>query len=304
MTRLVQRLAPGGRLLWTRRLRGGLGSAMNVMRIEAMPGKRSSVVLRRYVPGWRKSTPERARFEFDVLGLVESAGIPAPRRLLLDAEGYYFGTPAMVLSYLPGRSFFAPPDISRWTDELARGLALVHAVRPERYDLSWLPGDPVQDMRAELDERLGQLPEMEPLALEAFAALQAQAYRVDGAQSCLVHDDYWPGNTVWYRGRLTGIIDWTDARLGDPRADLAQCRADLVLSHGLGPADDFLQAYRRRSSVALPDMTFFDLLRGLRALIYYKQWLKGYHDAGLTHLNWNGVEERLQDFVRRSLANL
>jgi len=277
---------------------------MNVMRIETSAGARCSVVLRRYVPGWRNSTPERASFEFDVLGLVESAGIPSPRRLLLDAEGHYFDTPAMVLSYLPGRSFFSPAHLSRWTDGLARGLALVHAVTPDHYDLSWLPGDPVQDIRAEIDHRREQLPDMEALGHEAFAALQDQLDRVQRWQSCLIHDDYWPGNTVWYRGRLTGVIDWTDAKLGDPRADLSQCRADLVLSHGIGEADAFLQAYQRHASAAPPDMAFFDLLRGLRALIYYKQWLQGYHDAGLTHLNWNGVEERLRSFVRRALANI
>jgi hypothetical protein len=85
MTALVQKLAPGGRLIRTRRLRGGLGSQMNVLRIEDNAGHRSSVVLRRYVPGWRKSTPEGATYEFRVLALVDSAGIPAPRRLLLDA---------------------------------------------------------------------------------------------------------------------------------------------------------------------------------------------------------------------------
>src|SRR5205814_7445040 len=119
---------------------------MNVLRFETAVGPRRSVVVRRYVPGWRKSTAEQATFEFDVLGLVESAGIPSPRRLLLDAEGHYFDTPAMVLSYLPGRSFFAPADLSRWTDGLAQALALVHAVTPDRYDLSWLPGDPIQDI--------------------------------------------------------------------------------------------------------------------------------------------------------------
>src|SRR6476646_7666309 len=101
MTLLLRGLAPGGRLLWRRRLRGGLGSRMDVLRLEGVDGQRRTVELRRYVPGWRKSTPERATYEFKVLELVGDAGIPAPRGLLLDAGGSHFGAPAMVLSYLP-----------------------------------------------------------------------------------------------------------------------------------------------------------------------------------------------------------
>jgi len=38
----------------------------------------------------------------------------------------------------------------------------------------------------------------------------------------LVHFDYHPWNVVFADGRITGIIDWTNARFGDPRADLAR----------------------------------------------------------------------------------
>src|SRR5262245_14404486 len=110
---------PGGRVLGMRRLRGGLGSLMHVLRIETSAGDRSSVVLRRYVHGWRKSTSEHASFEYQVLQLLATVDVPAPRGLVLDAEGETFGTPTMVLSYLPGRSFFAPRNLERWTDELA-----------------------------------------------------------------------------------------------------------------------------------------------------------------------------------------
>jgi serine/threonine-protein kinase RIO1 len=37
--------------------------------------------------GHEASTPEEVTREFDILRLVESAGIPAPRPILLDTEG-------------------------------------------------------------------------------------------------------------------------------------------------------------------------------------------------------------------------
>jgi aminoglycoside phosphotransferase (APT) family kinase protein len=303
MERLVQQLSSGGRLLWRRRLRGGLGSKMDVLRVEDQPGARRSLVLRRYVPGWRNSTPERASREYRILGLVESAGVPAPRRVLLDAEGRFFGTPAMVLSYVPGRSFFNPADVARWTGGLAQGLASIHAVTPETRDLSWLGGDGHQDAAAEIAQRRLQLSGSDSLTSGVLEALESRLDRVRWLDPCLIHHDYWPGNTVWYRGRLAAVVDWVDAKLGDAREDLAQCRADLVMSHGIEAADAFLESYVQRTKTQPVDMSFFDLLCGLRGLIYYKAWLKGYNDAGLIHLTAESVEERLRDFVRQALSN-
>ena len=78
---------------------------MHALAIEAADGTRFKVSLRRFHGDHRYATPEQAGYEFAVLRLLESAGVAAPRPLLLDAEGRFFGTPAIVLSYLPGRAF-------------------------------------------------------------------------------------------------------------------------------------------------------------------------------------------------------
>src|SRR5947209_1571168 len=94
---LVDALSPGGRLLRSRRLRGGLGARMHVLTIEDDGGTRRNVVLRRYRPEWQRGRAADAAYEFRLLGLLEEAGIAAPRPLLLDAEGRHFGVPALVL---------------------------------------------------------------------------------------------------------------------------------------------------------------------------------------------------------------
>ena len=124
---LVGTLCPGARIVGRRRLRGGLGAVMHVVRYEDPAGERSNVIVRSYITKWPKSTPQRARYEVDVLGLVAKAGISGPRPLLLDAEGEHLGAPSLVLSYLPGRSYF-PTRQPSWTEGLAAGLAAVHAV--------------------------------------------------------------------------------------------------------------------------------------------------------------------------------
>ena len=238
--------------------------------------------------------------EFEILRLVEGAGIPAPRPILLDAEGKYFGVPAIVMSYLRGRPLFPTTNPARWTEDLARVLLTLHAVTPDRYDLSWLVVCLRDGMRATIDEwRDGA--QTEPLAAEMHAVLEAKLDRIDFSAPTLVHDDFWSGNTVAYRGRIIGIIDWTSAEVGDPRTDVSECRIDMVLSHGIDVADAFRDDYEGFADRSLDSLWYFDLYRGFHALLEYEHWLEGYHDMGLVHLRPAEVGARLRAFLRRAL---
>ena len=298
---VVRRLTPDGRIVRTRRLRGGLGCRMDVLEIERSDGRRSRVTLRRFVRDeHRFSSPEHVRHEFDILRLVESASIPAPRPLLLDAEGESFGVPAMVISYLPGRPIFPTTNIARWTEDLARVLLDVHAVTPDRFDLSALNLQLRDGMRKRIDEWWDDA-KADPLAGEIHGVLDDYLDRIDFPAPTLVHDDFWSGNTVAYRGRIIGIIDWTSAEIGDPRTDVSECRIDMVLSHGSEVADAFRNDYERLAGCPLEDLWYFDLYRGFHALLEYERWIEGYHDMGLRHLKPADVGARLRAFLRRAV---
>ncbi len=300
LARLVEELVPGGRMVRARRLRGGLGARMQVLDIERADGTRLKVSLRRFVRAHRFSTPDHVAHEYRILQLVEEAGIPAPRPLLLDAEGRLFGVPSMVLTYLPGRPLYEPRDVTTWADQLARALLRIHSLTKDDVDLSWLSLYDREGMRNEIGRREDEA-QGEPLACEVHAVLKAEIDRIRWLEPTFVHDDFWPGNTVWRFGRLVGVIDWTSAELGDPRADVSQCRADIALSLGLDAADAFLNAYQARAAQPLPDVWYFDLFRGLRALLYYEQWLEGYHDTGLTHITSSLARDRVESFLCTAL---
>jgi aminoglycoside phosphotransferase (APT) family kinase protein len=272
-----------------------------VLDIERADGSRWRVTLRRFVrTGHRWSTPESVAHEYEILRLVERAGVPATRPILLDAEGEYFGVPAMVISYLPGKPLFPTKNIERWTEGLAAVLLRLHDVTSEEYDLSWLHVQLRDGMRERIDEWKAQGTD-DPLADEMLRALDAELDRIDFSNPTLVHDDFWSGNTVAYRGRIIGIIDWTTAEVGDPRTDVSECRVDLVLSHGMEVADAFRDDYERLASRRLEDLWYFDLYRGYHAWLEYEHWLEGYHDMGLVHLKPAEVGARLRSFLRRAL---
>jgi aminoglycoside phosphotransferase (APT) family kinase protein len=276
---------------------------MDVLDIERADRSRWKVTLRRFVrKNHQFSTPEHVAHEFEVLRLVERAGVPAPRPILLDANGQYFGVPAMVISYLPGRPLFPNTNIARWTEGLARVLLTVHAVTPDRFDLSWLNVCVLAGIRERIDEWRDDA-RADPLAREMHTALEAELDRIDFRAQTLVHDDFWSGNTVAYRGRIVGIIDWTSAEVGDPRTDVSECRIDMVLSHGIEVADAFRNDYERLAGRRLEDLWYFDLYRGVHALLEYEHWLEGYHDMGLVHLKPSEIGDRLRAFLRHALKS-
>jgi len=285
----------------TSRLTGGLGCRMDVLEIDRADGSRWKVTLRRFVTDHRFSLPEHVAHEFEMLHLVDRAGIPAPRPILLDAGGEYFGVPASVMSYLPGRPLFPTTNIAAWTEGLARVLLTVHAATPDRFDLSWLCVFLRDGMRERIERKRDDL-QSDPLGAEIHSVLEAELDRIDLSTPTLVHDDFWPGNTVWFRGRLVGVVDWTTGELGDPRADVAQCRIDLVFSHGIEVADAFCEQYERLAGPPLEDLWYFDLFRGIGAILQYERWLEGYHDMGLRHLKPAEVGARLRAFLRRALG--
>jgi aminoglycoside phosphotransferase (APT) family kinase protein len=299
--RLIDAYSPGARVVRARRLRGGIGARTQALDIIDVAETRSKVVLRVYLE--RNSlTPERARREFRAIELAQSARVPSPRPLFLDADGQFFGTPTMLLSYLPGRPKHQPHDRGAWADELVRAMRSVHAVSPASHDLDWLPRFGRAEIAAELEElRLKVMAHKDGIAREVMLTLEGSFDRVAWPTECLIHEDFWPGNTVWLRGKLIGIIDWVNAKVGDPRIDLSQCRIDALLANSLEVSDALEDAYRRVSPAVVRDLWFTDLFQGLRCLLYYEIWLIAYHDAGLTFITKEHARERVHAFLRRAL---
>ena len=282
-------------------MRGGVGARMDVLDIERADGRRRKVTLRRFPRDNRSSQPEHVAREYHALQLVEKAGIPAPRPLLLDAEAELFGVPAIVLTYLPGAPVYLPRDVGAWADQLARVLLAIHAVTSDRFDLSVLNVHLRDDVRQELKTRRPHAQEHGSLARSVHAVLVRDIDHIGWQNATLVHNDFWPGNTVWYRGKLTGVVDWTQAKVGDPRTDVSQCRIDLAVILDLAAAEAFREAYESNAAAPVPDIWYFDLLRGLGALLSYEFWLPGYHDAGLAHVTKRRARTRIEAFLRTAL---
>ena len=59
-------------------------------------------------------------------------------------------------------------------------------------------------------------------------------------------------------GRLTGVLDWTNASWGEPAMDLAHWRANLGTCYGVAVADRVIEAYAGAGGRAI-DQTWRDV---------------------------------------------
>jgi aminoglycoside phosphotransferase (APT) family kinase protein len=97
--------------------------------------------------------------------------------------------------------------------------------------------------------RRAVLPLLDPDERSRGEALLAEVETLTGFQPALTHSDLGPSHLLARDGRLVGVIDWGDARIGDPAIDYAwllngpfpswevddELRRRALIYHRLGP---------------------------------------------------------------------
>jgi len=224
----------GARVTSVRRLRGATSSAVHALTIEDARGARHRLVLRRFVRAdWLALEPDLAAHEAAALRLLERHDLPAPRLVAFDERAAGTDVPAVLMSRLPGRVDLDPRDLSTYLRGLAAVLPHVHAV-----DASTAPLPPYRRYYATRDAP------PDTRHPDAWRALIAYASTSPPERfPAFIHRDYHPGNVLWSRGRLTGVIDWVNASLGRPEVDAGHCRWNLALLFGVDAADAFLNIW-------------------------------------------------------------
>ncbi|OWY58575.1 hypothetical protein B7486_79225, partial [cyanobacterium TDX16] len=94
--------------------------------------------------------------------------------------------------------------------------------------------------------------------------------------TCLLHGDYWIGNILWNAAALGGtiaaVIDWEDAATGDPLADLATARLELVFAFGMDAAQQFMRHYQAQTALDYTNLPIWDLYAALLPAHQLAEW--------------------------------
>jgi aminoglycoside phosphotransferase (APT) family kinase protein len=267
---LVHKIAPQSKLLRAWELKGGVSAQVTALEIEQPDRQTKRMIVRQHGPVDLKNNPQIAADEFKLLQILQSAGLPTPAPYYLDQSGDIFPMPYIVIEYVDGKTEFTLDYVADLIPQIATQLARIHALDCSKLDLSFLPKqeqkytEKVRQRPANLDESLGEgrirdtLESVWPLSQQNTAGL--------------LHGDFWPGNILWKDGQVVAIIDWEDAALGDPLADVANTRLEILWAFGLDAMHSFTQHYQLITGIDFTNLPVWDLFAALRPASKISEW--------------------------------
>lgn len=244
---------PGGDWRLTQ-LEGGWSRHTHVLS-RGEPREGGAYVVRVKPPGGLLDTDLAT--EYRTYRALEHTTVPIPPVYGCDdAPDTPFGGPFFVMGWKPGTA----PNVWRRRDreqleadwrsggtlagELARILAEIHHVDAAQLGFLGAPMSyqgVVGRWRSTYEEmRLVD----DPIVAEAFS--WAAARRPSPAPAALVHGDYRIGNMLLHRGRVSAVMDWELAFVGDPQFDLGYTSLRYVAGRFAGGGSPLLDAVAER----------------------------------------------------------
>lgn len=292
---LVHRMDPSARVRRTWPLSGGVSAQVTALEIELPGGQTRKLVVRRHGAADLAQNPHLAADEFRLLQLLRAHHLPAPAPYYLDLSSQIFPTPVIVVEYIEGRAEDMPPHLPALTRQLATHLSRIHSLTAAATDLYFLP---------QQENRVAQtLRDCSAAADAAFdegrirAILESVWPLAPRHPAVLLHGDFWPGNILWQEGRLAAIIDWEDAATGDPLADLANSRLELLWAYGRAAMHQFTRQYQALAPLDFSHLPYWDLFAALRPIAKIGTW-------GLDPPTEKRLRTRLRWFINQTLNML
>jgi aminoglycoside phosphotransferase (APT) family kinase protein len=292
LRRIVQRAFPAARIDGCDALSGGISARATVVDVRLASGEVRRIVVRRPACTTPEETRRVVAAEHAVLERCAALAIPAPSPSFLDLEAAALG-----VEHVEGAPDFAPSSMTSMLEQMANELARIHAV-PVTPDLAFLRR---RELSFERDLRV--VPESLDEALDEARIRSILADLWPWEQhnpDTLLHGDYWPGNLLWKNGKLAAVLDWEEAEVGDPLADLAVSRLDLLWAFGESAMHEFTERYRERRGLDWRHLARWDLAVTLRPMSNLPRWASSYAAPPICRPDI--TEQSMRDGHRRFVA--
>ena len=267
---LIQQIEPQSRLRRAWQLKGGVSAQVTALEIERPDGQITKLIVRQHGPVDLAHNPRIAADEFKLLQILQAAGLAAPRPYFVDPTGEILDSPCIVIEYIEGAPEFNPANVTDLIRQMAAQLAQIHALDGTRPELAFL---------SPIEQRYTQLLASRPATLDAAFdearirdTLEAVWPLPQRNRAALLHGDFWPGNLLWQAGRLAAVIDWEDAALGDPLADLGNTRLEIMWAFGGDAMQEFTRQYQSIAALDSSQLPYWDLCAALRPIPKIAEW--------------------------------
>ncbi len=230
---------PGASVSDIRRMGGGASKEQFRFTLTGADGGTQHYVLR--MDPREAITETDRRREYEILKLVQGL-IPAPLPVWLDVDGSRFGQPAVIMEFVGGvtKPSGAGMKVSglgtllgerlrgQLKDQFLQHLVTLHGIDWREADLPSFAApvaDPQQPARWSLNywKALWALDRTEERPIVSLATRWLTDNLPDCSDPVLTHGDYRTGNYLFDEdsGRITAVLDWELARIGDFHEDLA-----------------------------------------------------------------------------------
>jgi aminoglycoside phosphotransferase (APT) family kinase protein len=238
-------------------------------------------VVRRPPLGHVLATAHDMGREYRVISALSGTNVPVPDACLLCEDPSVIGAPFYVMSKVAGTAYRTAAQLEAVGAERTRVMATrmintladLHAVQPAAVGLAEFGrpegflGRQVRRWKQQLDaSRSRDLPGADELHAALAAHVPAES------DVAIVHGDYRLDNLLVGEGdRVTAVLDWEMATLGDPLTDIGLLLAYQALAHldtgyavadaatapGFPDAAEITDAYGQRSGRDLSNLGFY-----------------------------------------------
>lgn len=279
-------------------LMGGISAETIKLTIQTSTDATTHLVLRHFR---RRPDNTTAKNERDLLHKLAATAVRVPAPLYFGPKGSLLDGPFILMQYVDGRFDIAPRNTTTYLAQYADQLVQLHQLPTAEYQFV----KKVEPANSELARGKRQNALCDTLPLRDLLVRHDLTMR--NAER-LLHGDYWPGNVLWHNGRLVAVIDWEDAKIGDPLVDLAIARLDMATTFGPTSAEIVTTRYLSQTQLDTSDLPYWDLCACLR---YSRivgddlaSWVSDFPGLGRPDITKSFIHANFKAFMHRAQHRL
>ena len=255
----MEGLLPHVKYKSSRILEGGVSSEVFLIAVESRKGEEKIVLRTEGGPPAENSI----KTEYLLLEKLHQTKVPCAKPIYLDNSKEILDKDFMIMTYLEGTIEIPKIKNFGFLNKMVGILKNIHNV-----DTKILPTLPCRfDPTYDLFEFLPNA----RINKELKAILKGYDTSYSG-KPVLLHGDFWPGNILWTKDEISGVLDWEYAAIGDPVSDLAVASLELKYDYGKRGVDRFLDLYSKNFSIDQSRFSLWLIYVSASTLFFIDEW--------------------------------
>ena len=255
----MEGLLPHVKYKSSRILEGGVSSEVYLIAVESKKGEEKIVLRTEGGPPAENSI----KTEYLLLEKLHQTKVPCAKPIHLDHSKEILDKDFMLMTYLEGTIEIPKIKNFGFLNKMVGILKKIHNV-----DTKILPTLPCRfDPTYDLFEFLPNA----RINKELKAILKGYDTSYSG-KPVLLHGDFWPGNILWTKDEISGVLDWEYAAIGDPVSDLAVASLELKYDYGKRGVDRFLDLYSKNFSIDQSRFSLWLIYVSASTLFFIDEW--------------------------------